>query len=506
MITPDDVRSYIAFCLTAHKTSKTLYVNTIKKWIISRTSTVIKYHCFIMITLYCPNLLYQLKEQEMNELLNRMVQSVDDCLSYRLLFRKNSPGNRSSNWRNNNNPWREVPDGSEEIPTLTERDWKLLDQRLIYPRNVKFHFDIYEHEIRSFESFRYLHYADSESFISDQYMNGIHKSQVRSDIEMVAASEVAAITNETVDSNRVSSHTSMDDKKLSPVQKKHKSDKNTDISNDTVETNIVDKKVEYYQPRDSTKENITTVTVKHFIPNIERNEQGPRVISEYDTDISNLHSKMGHMEFLYNLIGLRLPYRLSDYDNIDPNAVKAGIYQAKKFLETCKTYLNEAKPRKKRVQYILSDHHREIAVDSDSADYDEIDSDAESFDQDYMLEQESKNKRFKKRNVDDFLNIVAKIPIIDMAFRTTYVTESTGSYLCPFHEKFLPIFNHVVPNDVSHAEIYHLRGCSEKKGQFANLNAFLQHCESSNNWQHMMLANYLKGTWAPGACTFVEPK
>ena len=98
MITPDDVRSYIAFCLTAHKTSKTLYVNTIKKWIISRTSTVIKYHCFIMITLYCPNLLYQLKEQEMNELLKRMVQSVEDCLSYRLLLRKNSPGNRSSNW------------------------------------------------------------------------------------------------------------------------------------------------------------------------------------------------------------------------------------------------------------------------------------------------------------------------------------------------------------------------------------------------------------------------
>ena len=45
-----------------------------------------------------------------------------------------------------------------------------------------------------------------------------------------------------------------------------------------------------------------------------------------------------------------------------------------------------------------------------------------------------------------------------------------------------------------------------KKLQFPSTTTLLQHCESSNNWHHMMLANYLKGAWAPGACEFEEPK
>ena len=54
-----------------------------------------------------------------------------------------------------------------------------------------------------------------------------------------------------------------------------------------------------------------------------------------------------------------------------------------------------------------------------------------------------------------------------MSFRTIYVAESSGTCLCPFHEKILPVFNHVVPNDVTHAEIYHLRGFSGKKVSLA---------------------------------------
>ena len=51
--------------------------------------------------------------------------------------------------------------------------------------------------MRSFESFRLLHYAYSTSFIKDQYINGIHMSQVPTDV----AIGTGAMSN-TVKSNR----------------------------------------------------------------------------------------------------------------------------------------------------------------------------------------------------------------------------------------------------------------------------------------------------------------
>ena len=413
LITPDDVRSYIAFCLTAHKTSKKLYINTIKKWIISRTHEVVEYHCFIMITLYCPNLLKQLKEQEMDLLLSRMKQSVNDCLNYTLLFRQNSPGRRQSNWQNNHNPWKKISDSSKEIPIFTESDWNSLNPRLIYPRKVNYHFDIYEHEIRSFESFRLLHYGDSVNFIRKQYINGIHKSQVPIDITDKEA------TSDTVNSNRVPNIIFFDDKKQTHVQNDLITSDNQDntlpksntADSKLITTNIktgtgtisstvkskrvpsprlsddlkhshVQKKTKLddvteisYQPRTSNNFNTTTVTVKKPITNTDVSKDGTPNKSEINTDISNLKSNIEHIEhikFLYKLIDLQFPKHIQEYDSINPKAFKAGLYAAKEYLKTCKSYLNEARPSKKRVKYILSKNHSAIDLDSDLDDYDDF--------------------------------------------------------------------------------------------------------------------------------------
>ena len=107
---------------------------------------------------------------------------------------------------------------------------------MIYLRQVKFHFDLYKHEIRSFESLHLLLYADSENFISKQYINGVHKSQVTSDV----STGTEAMTD-TVNSKHLPSLNSIDDQKQSHVHKKQKSDNDTDISNVTVGSDIVKK-------------------------------------------------------------------------------------------------------------------------------------------------------------------------------------------------------------------------------------------------------------------------
>ena len=79
-----------------------------------------------------------------------------------------------------------------------------------------------------------------------------------------------------------------------------------------------------------------------------------------------------------------------------------------------------------------------------------------------------------------------------MSFRTHNVKDSNVPCLCPFHEKFLPVFNNIVPNDVKHAKMYHFH-------QFGDMKFFLQHCDISKNWYHKMLVEYLKAVYSYGS-------
>ena len=99
----------------------------------------------------------------------------------------------------------------------------------------------------------------------------------------------------TVKSKRVPSPRLSYDLKHSHVQKKTKLDEVTEIS---------------YQPRTSNNFNTTTVTVKKPITNTDVSKDGTPNMSECNTDISILNSKIEHLKFLYNLIDLQFPKQL----------------------------------------------------------------------------------------------------------------------------------------------------------------------------------------------------
>ena len=72
LITPDDVLSFISLDFMSHKELKAHYINIIRKCIISRIFEVIKYHCFVMIFIYCPGVLFRFNEEEIHKLLDKI--------------------------------------------------------------------------------------------------------------------------------------------------------------------------------------------------------------------------------------------------------------------------------------------------------------------------------------------------------------------------------------------------------------------------------------------------
>ena len=189
LITPDDIRSYISTCFTEHREHRTSYCNIIKQWIISRTSDVTVYHCFMLIYTFCSNILPSLTQSEMSVLLLRMKGSVNDCLNYRLLPRTNTPGNRIG-WNVGYNYKIRVHDNVVQ-PVITQSARNNMNPRCIYPRRVETHFDRYEHAIRSDEFQHILIYGDYLAFIDSHYIKGIYFTNQRPSVNLITESTEA---------------------------------------------------------------------------------------------------------------------------------------------------------------------------------------------------------------------------------------------------------------------------------------------------------------------------
>ena len=57
-----------------------------------------------MISIYCPSILHRFNEDEMHNLLDKIIKSVSDCLNYKFIQRKNKAGKRKASWKNHGNP------------------------------------------------------------------------------------------------------------------------------------------------------------------------------------------------------------------------------------------------------------------------------------------------------------------------------------------------------------------------------------------------------------------
>ena len=64
---------------------------------------------------------------------------------------------------------------------LSEADYSdNFPQLFIYPRKVEIDFSLYEHEIRSNDNRRLIHWGDHKIFLEEEYINDIEKSQANS--------------------------------------------------------------------------------------------------------------------------------------------------------------------------------------------------------------------------------------------------------------------------------------------------------------------------------------
>ena len=99
LITPDDVRTRISQCFHCPLSEyKIPDLNMIKHWIITRTSEVNEFHCFLLIQIFCQNFLNHFKREEMYNLLWTMTELVSDCLNYKMVRRSRPPSGRRTGW------------------------------------------------------------------------------------------------------------------------------------------------------------------------------------------------------------------------------------------------------------------------------------------------------------------------------------------------------------------------------------------------------------------------
>ena len=63
--------------------------------------------------------------------------------------------------------------------------------------------------------------------------------------------------------------------------------------------------------------------------------------------------------------------------------------------------------------------------------------------------------------------------------------------MCTFGNTF-NCLEPIIPEDINTSFAFSLCECETKKIVFPNVNALLQHCDTSNDWKHKMLGHYLR--------------
>ena len=204
---------------------------------------------------------------------------------------------------------------------------------------------------------------------------------------------------------------------------------------------------------------------------------------------------------MYKLVDCPIPKNVRGYKIVSSEVFQEGLEAVKKYLYNEASFRNVCIPSRKRVlrNQPYSTRQR-IGDESDSDDYSSIDSEDSEFEEfitpadlgpdGKKLTQEQKNNIFIEKNIINFFVFVSYTHIIDMAFRTQKIKGADGPCLCPFNKKFSPLIKEVLHEDVRCAPIFDKGGCSGKGRIFKDHNSFLQHCETSRNWHHQMLAVY----------------
>ena len=172
LITPDDVRTRLSQCFHGPLSNyKIPDLNMIKHWIITRTSEVNEFHCFVLIQIFCQNVLNHFKQGEMYNLLWTMTELVSDCLNYRMVRRNRPPSGRRTGW---SAPYNLIMYSDEEEMVLTTGCIRHLEPKCIYPRTSDCHFGKYEHHTRLEDFTSWLQYDNYWIYIRNHYHNQVY--------------------------------------------------------------------------------------------------------------------------------------------------------------------------------------------------------------------------------------------------------------------------------------------------------------------------------------------
>ena len=94
-----------------------------------------------------------------------------------------------------------------------------------------------------------------------------------------------------------------------------------------------------------------------------------------------------------------------------------------------------------------------------------------------------------RETMEDFLWMVASLPIIDLSFirNYSYINGETCPCVCPFHERFDKLRYRFIDR-------YSFMGKQLCQGTFVHKdkNSFVQHCESQADFPHLLLMHYIQ--------------
>ena len=162
-----------------------------------------------------------------------------------------------------------------------------------------------------------------------------------------------------------------------------------------------------------------------------------------------------------------------EYTTYSKWKLEESIRQTQIYLVNLRSFKSNCIPSAKRLKYAKTyGRFQAIPESDDSEDYTDISSDDEEsvYNDDELdgngkpISQKEKNTRFMKKNVINFLKFMNLVPIVDLGFRkpSTVHHNVAAPCICPFHAKFLPLCERILPDHITNADVFCNPSCTSK--------------------------------------------
>ena len=151
----------------------------------------------------------------------------------------------------------------------------------------------------------------------------------------------------------------------------------------------------------------------------------------------------------------------------DKEKILDAIKQTKLYMINHVNFSRKCMPSDKRLRLSHPYTRPNIGSDSDTEDYDDVDSDEEMNDdllcpEDFdengkVLSQQERNTKCLKRNVENFCKIISRMPVVDGNFRVNQKANRSklvSPCVCPFHDQFKCLMEDLIPEKYRKGEVF----------------------------------------------------